>query len=46
MKNKPQFMDQRSQTKILDWLCLGEEQDDFLMGKTPIEFSDSWEEEE
>ena len=46
MKNKPPLMDQNSQTRILDWLYLEEEQDDFLMGRTPKELSENWEEEE
>jgi hypothetical protein len=46
MKNNPQTMNQSSQTQMLDWLCQGEQEDDFLMGKTPSEFQDSWEDEE
>jgi hypothetical protein len=40
-----QMMNPRSQTKSLDWMY--EEQDeDFLLGKTPHEIVDLWEEEE
>jgi len=46
MKNKTQVMNQRSQTHIPDWLYQEVQEDDFLMGKTPQEFPDTWEEEE
>ncbi len=46
MKNKTQMMNQRSQTKILDWLCQEEQEDDFLLGKTPSEPRDIREDEE
>ena len=46
MKNKTQVMNQRNQTKILDWLSQEEQEDDFLRGKTPSVFQDSWEDEE
>jgi hypothetical protein len=46
MKNNPQVMNQRSQTKVLDWLYQEEGEDDFLMGRTPKDLGDTWEEEE
>ena len=47
MKKEPSVMDQRTQTRILDWLYQQVEgEDDFLMGKTPQDLSDTWEEEE
>jgi hypothetical protein len=46
MKNKSQQMNQRSQTKVLDWLYQEEENDDFLLGKTPRELQDIEDDEE
>ncbi len=46
MKNKSQMMNQRSQTKTLDWLYQEEQEDDFLLGKIPSELRDILEEEE
>jgi len=46
MKNKTQIMDYRSQSKVPNWLYQEIQEDDFLMGKTPQELPDSWEEEE
>ena len=45
MKKSAQKMNQRKQVKIMDWV-LQEEEEDFLMDKTPIELSDILEEEE
>jgi hypothetical protein len=45
MKNKIQMINQRNQAKTTDWLYR-EEEDDFLLGKTPNVFQDSWEDEE
>lgn len=45
MKNKSLMMNQRNQTKALDWLYQ-EEEDDFLLGKIPSEFKEMWEDEE
>ncbi len=44
MKNKTQVMDRRSQIRISDWLF--QEDDDFLMGKTPNDLPYVWEDEE
>lgn len=46
MKNKTQVMEERSQTKIPDWLYLETQEDDFLMGKTPKDLPDVWGDEE
>lgn len=46
MKNNTPVMNHRSQTKIPNWLYQEMQEDDFLMGKTPKDLSDSWEEEE
>jgi len=46
MKNKTQTMDRCSQTKVPDWLYQEVQEDDFLMGKTPKDLPDTWEEEE
>ena len=46
MKNKMQMMNQCSHSKILDWLCQEEPEDDFLLGKAPGEFQDILEREE
>jgi hypothetical protein len=46
MKNKAQYMSPRTQTSIFDWMYVEEQDDDFLMGKTPKDLSDAWEEEE
>jgi len=45
MKNRPHAMNQRKKVKIMDWV-LQEEEEDFLMDKTPIELSGILEEEE
>ena len=45
MKNKTPVMYQSGQTRDLDWLYQ-EGEDDFLLGKTPIEIQDMWEDEE
>ena len=45
MKNKTPVMNQRDQTKVLDWLY-HEEDEDFLLGKVPNEFKGIWEDEE
>lgn len=44
MNNKPQMMNERNQIKTLDWK--DEQEDDFLLGKTPNEFQSIWEDEE
>jgi len=46
MKNKTQVMDQRNQIKVPDWLYHETEEDDFLLGRTPKDLPDTWEEEE
>ncbi len=46
MKNKTPMTDHRSQTKIWDWLYQETQEDDFLVGKTPKDLADTWEEEE
>jgi len=46
MKNKTPMLDQRNQNKILNWLYQEEEKDDFLMGITPQNFDETWEDDE
>ena len=46
MKNKTLLMGERSQSKVLNWLYQEETEDDFLLGKTPKDLSDTWEDEE
>ena len=46
MKNKIQVMEQRDQSRILDWLYLQEQEDDFLMGMIPSDLPDIREDEE
>jgi len=43
---KAQMLGQNRKVKISRWLGQDTEDDDFLMGKTPCNLSDSWEEEE
>jgi hypothetical protein len=45
MKNKTPVMNQRHQTTGFAWLQ-EEQEDDFLIGKTPNEFQETWEDEE
>jgi hypothetical protein len=45
MKDKAQVMEQRNHTN-LSWFTPQEAQeDDFLLGKTPVYLEDTWEEE-
>jgi len=46
MNNKAPVMDQHNEIRIPDWLYGETQEDDFLMGKTPTELQDTWEEEE
>jgi hypothetical protein len=46
MKNKAPVMNERIQTKVPDWLYQEIQEDDFLMGKTPKDLPDTWEDEE
>lgn len=46
MKNKTQSITPRSETKVLDWLNQEEQEEDFLLGKTPQDFQDIEDEEE
>ena len=46
MKSKTQLMDHRSKDKIFDWLYQENQEDDFLIGKTPIDLQNTWEDEE
>ncbi len=40
------MINQRSQTQTLDWLYQEGQEDDFLLGKTPSQSRDVWEDEE
>ena len=46
MKDKTQMASYRGETKPMNWLYHEELEDDFLLGKTPKSFSDTWEDEE
>ena len=46
MKNRTPVMDQYRQISIPDWMYHEIQEDDFLLGKTPKDLGDSWEEEE
>jgi hypothetical protein len=45
MKNKTLIMVKRVKTQVPDWLYQDAQDDDFLMGKTPLDLEDAWEEE-
>jgi len=46
MKAKTQLTDHRVKGKIFDWLYQENQEDDFLIGKTPIDLQNTWEDEE
>jgi hypothetical protein len=46
MKNRILDMDGRTQTKLPTWLYQEVQEDDFLLGKTPIKIQDTWDDEE
>jgi len=46
MKNKTHGLIQRSQNEVPGWLYNEIQEEDFLLGKTPKDLTDTWEEEE
>jgi hypothetical protein len=46
MKDKVQVLEHRNHSNILNWPSAPQElEDDFLSGKMPVYFEDTWEEE-